>query len=124
VPGETRFGEWSLGAELRVLSARQALACRLADGSVGVLDADRVDLAALRVRAWRPGDRMRPIGLHGSKTLADLFTDRRLPRAQRAITPIVDCAGEVVWVPGVATAERARLHAETRRVAILRARRS
>jgi tRNA(Ile)-lysidine synthase len=124
VPGETRFGEWSLEAELRALSAGQALARRLVDGSVGVLDADRLDLAALRIRAWRPGDRMRPIGLHGSKTLADLFTDRRLPRAERAVTPIVDCAGEVVWVPGVATAECARLHAKTRRVAILRARRS
>jgi tRNA(Ile)-lysidine synthase len=89
-----------------------------------VLDADRLDLAALRVRAWRPGDRMRPVGLDGSKTLADLFTDRRLPRAERSRMPVIECGGEVVWVPGVATASRARVRSETRRVALLTARRA
>jgi tRNA(Ile)-lysidine synthase len=123
VPGEVRFGDWTLNSELRALGGEQALACRIEDGTVGVLDADHLDLAALHVRSWRPGDRMRPIGVDGSKTLADLFADRRLPRAQRGGTPVVACAGEVVWVPGVATAARARLRAETRRVAILTARR-
>jgi tRNA(Ile)-lysidine synthase len=124
VPGTVRFGDWTLESELRALPGKQALEYRLADGSVGVLDADRVDLAALRVRAWRPGDRMRPVGLDGSKTLSDLFTDRRLPRAERPGMPVIACAGEVVWVPGVATASRARVRSGTRRVALLTARRA
>jgi len=124
VPGRVRFGGWTLESELRVLTAEQALGCRLEDGSVGVLDADRLDLAALRVRAWRPGDRMRPVGLDGSKTLSDLFTDRRLPRAERSSMPVIACGSEVVWVPGVATASRARVRSETRRVALLTARRA
>ena len=124
VPGKARFGGWTLESELRVLTGEQALGCRRHDGSVGVLDADRLDLAALRVRAWRPGDRMRPVGLDGSKTLADLFTDRRLPRAERSRMPVIECGGEVVWVPGVATASRARVRSETRRVALLTARRA
>jgi tRNA(Ile)-lysidine synthase len=61
--------------------------------------------AGLQVRAWRPGDRMRPAGLGGTKSLQDLFTDRKIPRERRARTPVVVCAGEIAWVGGVATAE-------------------
>jgi len=121
VPGRARFGRWTVDAEVHELSGERGLAWRAADGSVGVLDADELDLDALSVRSWRPGDRVRPIGLDGSKTLADLFTDRRLARGQRTTTPVVACGGDVVWVPGVATAERVALRERTRRVAVLRA---
>ncbi|HEX2701926.1 MAG TPA: tRNA lysidine(34) synthetase TilS [Solirubrobacteraceae bacterium] len=124
VPGRVCFGDWTVESELRALPGKQALDCRVADGSVGVLDADQLDLSALSVREWRPGDRMRPVGLIGSKTVADLFGDRRLPRAERSGMPVIACADEVVWVPGVATASRARLRSETTRVALLTARRA
>jgi tRNA(Ile)-lysidine synthase len=64
--------------------------------------------APLEVRPWAPGDRMRPAGLGGTKTLQDLFTDRKVPRAERRRLPVVWCAGEVAWIPGVAIAERFR----------------
>jgi tRNA(Ile)-lysidine synthase len=123
LPGSTEFGTWQLDAELRIVGAKLALESRLADGSVGILDADRLLRAPLTVRRWRAGDRLWPIGLDAAKTLADLFTDRRVPRAERATIPIVACANEIVWVPGVATGERVRVREETGRVAVLTARR-
>jgi tRNA(Ile)-lysidine synthase len=68
----------------------------------------------LEVRPWRPGDRMRPLGLNGSRSLQDLFTDRKVPRAQRAGVPVVVSAGEIAWVPGVATGERFGVTSATR----------
>jgi tRNA(Ile)-lysidine synthase len=62
--------------------------------------------AAVTVRAWRDGDRMRPVGLGGTKTLQDLFTDRKVPRALRRTLPVVESGGEIVWVAGVAVDER------------------
>ena len=41
--------------------------------------------------AWRDGDRMRPLGLGGTKTLQDLFTDRKVPRSLRRTLPVVAC---------------------------------
>jgi tRNA(Ile)-lysidine synthase len=123
LPGRAGFGAWKLESELRPLTAEQAIACLHADGSVGVLDADLLADGALTVRAWRAGDRLRPIGLRGAKTLADLFAARRVPRADRASIPIVVCADEILWVPGVATAERVRVGSATERVAVLTARR-
>jgi tRNA(Ile)-lysidine synthase len=71
---------------------------------------DAAELApALDVRAWLPGDRMRPLGLGGSRSLQDLFTDRKIPRARRALTPVVLSGEEIAWVPGVATGERFRV---------------
>jgi tRNA(Ile)-lysidine synthase len=71
-----------------------------------------LDAAALgpevTVRAWGHGDRMRPAGLGGSKTLQDLFTDRKVPRAERATWPVVEVDGEIACVPAVAVGERFR----------------
>jgi tRNA(Ile)-lysidine synthase len=62
---------------------------------------------------------MRPLGLGGSRSLQDLFTDRKIPRARRARVPVVVSGGEIAWVPGVATGERFRVRAGTRRRARL-----
>jgi tRNA(Ile)-lysidine synthase len=48
---------------------------------------------------------MRPAGLGGSKSLQDLFTDRKVPRELRRSLPVVETDGEIVWVAGVAVAE-------------------
>jgi tRNA(Ile)-lysidine synthase len=90
VPGRVRFGDWEVEATL-----------------AGVGDVSVTGLgAAATVRAWREGDRMRPAGLGGTKTLQDLFTDRKVPRALRRTLPVVEAAGEIVWVAGVAVDER------------------
>jgi tRNA(Ile)-lysidine synthase len=79
----------------------------------GVLDADAL-ATPLEVRPWRAGDRMRPLGLDGTRRLQDLFTDRKVPRERRRALPVVLSAGEIAWVPGVATGERFRVTPATR----------
>ena len=61
----------------------------------------------------RPGDRMRPLGLDGTKSLQDLFTDRKVPRDARVHVPVVVSDGEIAWIPGVATADRFKVTART-----------
>jgi tRNA(Ile)-lysidine synthase len=90
VPGRARFGDWELEARVG------------APGDVTVRDLG----PELTVRAWRDGDRMRPAGLGGSKSLQDLFTDRKVPRALRRTLPVIETDGEIVWVAGVAVGER------------------
>ncbi len=90
VPGRARFGDWELEARLQ------------GPGDVAVTDVG----PAVTVRAWRDGDRMRPAGLGGSKSLQDLFTDRKVPRALRRTLPVIESNGEIVWVAGVAVDER------------------
>ena len=102
VPGRAAFAGGELSCEVGADLA-------IADGTL-----DRDALAGpLEVRAWRAGDRMRPLGLGGSRSLQDLFTDRKVPRARRTRVPVVLSAGEIAWVPGVATGERFRVREGT-----------
>jgi tRNA(Ile)-lysidine synthase len=54
------------------------------------------------IRSWQPGDRVRTPG--GTKSLQDLFTDRKIPREQRSQVPVVEADGEVVCVGDLACA--------------------
>jgi tRNA(Ile)-lysidine synthase len=55
------------------------------------------------VRSWRPGDRIRTPG--GTKSLQDLFTDRKVPREERSRVPVVEAGGEVRCVGDLAHEE-------------------
>ena len=52
------------------------------------------------VRVAKPGDRMEPYGMEGSRKLQDIFTDLKIPKAQREQWPVVECGGEIIWLPG------------------------
>ena len=55
----------------------------------------------LVVRSRRPGDRLRPVGLGGSKKLQDLLVDRKVARSRRDLVPVVtDATGRILWVAG------------------------
>ncbi|MGB3951635.1 MAG: tRNA lysidine(34) synthetase TilS, partial [Solirubrobacterales bacterium] len=78
----------------------------------------------LVVRPRRPGDRMRPAGLNGSKSLQDLFVDRKVPRRLRDGYPVV-CAGDrIAWVPGIAIDQSAAAGSAAAAAAILTAART
>jgi tRNA(Ile)-lysidine synthase len=122
VPGRARFGDWELECELAGVAGGATRAASGAEGADGLLDADAVG-GTLTIRSWRAGDRIAPLGLAGTKTLADLFTDRRVPRAQRPLVPVVVAGEAIAWVPGLATSRRFGVTDGTVRAARLRARR-
>ena len=75
----------------------------------------------LAVRNRRPGDTFRPLGLNGRKSLQDFFVDAKIERVDREITPvIVDSAGQIVWIAGLALAEDFRVTEATKDVVILK----
>jgi tRNA(Ile)-lysidine synthase len=98
VPGACRFGAWEVRAQLEP-------GVPAAEGpDLAVLDPSALG-GAVTVRAWREGDRMRPLGLGGSKSLQDLFTDRKVPRSLRHALPVITAEGRIAWIAGVAVSE-------------------
>jgi len=67
--GEVRWGEWVI----------------------------RSELPGLRVRGWRPGDRL----AGRSRKIQDVFVDAKVPRSEREAWPLVVRGHEVVAVPGI-----------------------
>lgn len=89
-----------------------------------VLQASAIELPML-VRSRRPGDRLQPLGAPGRRKLQDLLVDRKVPRQDRDRLPIVvDRAGRIVWVAGVAVAEHCRVREPEAGVVILEMRNS
>jgi tRNA(Ile)-lysidine synthase len=115
VPGQCRFGAWEIRCTVAAFHA----------GMLGSLDAPVLDAGllgrTLTVRAWKEGDRMAPLGLGGSKTLQDVFVDRKVPRSVRSLLPVVESAGEIAWVAGVALSEAFKVSDRTTEVVILEA---
>jgi len=58
------------------------------------------ELAGLRVRSWRPGDRL----AGRSKKIQDVFVDAKIPRSEREAWPLVVRGDGVVAVPGIVEA--------------------
>jgi tRNA(Ile)-lysidine synthase len=67
--GEIRWGEWAI----------------------------RSDVQGLRVRGWRPGDRL----AGRRRKIQDVFVDAKVPRSEREAWPLVVHGDEVVAVPGI-----------------------
>lgn len=56
----------------------------------------------LRLRQRRPGDRIEPRGMHGTRKLQDLLVDLKIPRWRRdAVLLLVDAHERILWVVGV-----------------------
>jgi tRNA(Ile)-lysidine synthase len=71
--GEVRWGRWRISSEQK----------------------------GLKVRGWRPGDRL----AGRSKKIQDVFVDAKIPRSEREAWPLVVRGEEVVAVPGLVEAE-------------------
>jgi len=121
IPGEAEFGTWEVHA--RVEKVAQAAGGGFLPARGDALLSTRSLDPPLVIRAWRHGDRMRPAGLDGTKTLQDLFTDNKVPREEREQIPVVECGGEIVWVAGLAVGEEFRAAPHEAEVVVLSAKR-
>ncbi len=68
--------------------------------------------APLVLRAWRPGDRFRPLGMAGKKKLQDFFVDAKVPCRERARIPLLLAGERIAWVIGQRIAEDFRFLGE------------
>ncbi len=82
------------------------------------LDLDRVAFP-LTARNRRPGDRITPLGMDGTRKIHDLFIDRKIPRAQRERIVLLSDERSVIWVEGICPAEKVKLTPATKRVLII-----
>ncbi len=91
-----------------------------ADPLQEVIDRDRIE-GQLILRSPRPGDRLRPLGMAGTKKLQDLFVDEKVPREERARVPLVCDQRGIIWVVGLRLSEDYKVTLETRRALVITA---
>ncbi len=77
-----------------------------------VIDADRLS-GELIVDSAKAGDRMRPLGMSGSRKLSDLLVDAKVPRRVRGRVPVVRDGECIVWLAGIRMSEEYRVTGST-----------
>lgn len=110
----TLASEWRLRVRKIDLAKRKTR--RSAPGAVWF---DAAKLTACAIAVPEPGMQIAPLGMAGKhKSLGNLFTDHKIPRALRHKWPLILNAdtGEVLWVSWLAQAEHAKVTAETKSV--------
>ena len=118
VEGELPFGEWTIQAAL--VGTGQARS-EFGGPLNGFFEVPATDWG-LAVRPRAEGDRINPLGMEGSKSLQDLFTDARIPASRRSAWPVVVLDTTVLWVPGLARSRELLIGEDTNPVLRLQAR--
>lgn len=116
-PGEEV--EWvSHGIRISLAETEQPSQARMPPSSC-LLPVDEVR-GGLRVRAWSPGDRMRPFGAPGRRKISDLLGEAGTPRRMRRGWPVVEDEEGILWLCGIAASERCRLPEDAGRCLLIR----
>jgi tRNA(Ile)-lysidine synthase len=104
-----------LEAGVKIASARSSSISRPDNELEAVFDSGPLP-EVLTVRNFRNGDRFVPLGMTGRKKVKDLFIDKKVPLNVRATLPLVAAGEEILWIPGYARSEIAKLGPATREV--------
>jgi tRNA(Ile)-lysidine synthase len=67
----------------------------------------------LTVRNFQPGDRFTPLGMAGTRKVKDFFIDRKVPRSDRRMCPLLISRGKVIWVVGFRIDDSVKVTEET-----------
>ncbi len=70
----------------------------------GWIDRKSVGRARLYVRSRKAGDRIALPNMRGSRKVQDIFVDEKVPREARNRVPLLECRGEIIWIPGYVVA--------------------
>ena len=102
--GELILQEAGLALSFRIMDADESGGISSAlqrEREHAYFDLDGLSLP-LTVRSRRSGDRMRPLGLNGTKKVQDMFVDAKVPPSRRELLPLLcDAQGQILWIPGV-----------------------
>ncbi|MBE9547553.1 MAG: tRNA lysidine(34) synthetase TilS [Proteobacteria bacterium] len=70
----------------------------------------------LIIRNMKPGDRIQPFGMNGTKKVKSFFIDEKTPKNRRKEIPLLVDQKSVLWIMGMRLSERARITDKTTRV--------
>jgi len=122
VPGAARFDDAGLIITAELLPASEVDLDTSAIGDdTALFDWDEI-AAPLLVRPRREGDRFRPHGMEGTKSLKELFIDRKIAFSFRSAVPILCDRSGILWVVGLRRSAAAPVTTATRTVLAIRAR--
>jgi tRNA(Ile)-lysidine synthase len=117
LPWHGRVGDWEVDLDFK---ATWQLPAQEDQGLVFYFDAGHLQLP-LTLRPWCIGDKMRPLGMRGTKKLSDMFIDAHWSRAdKRRALLLCDAEGQVLAVSGFRISHHVRIRPDTASICCMR----
>lgn len=76
------------------------------------MDYDTI-IGPLIIRTIKPGDRIKPFGMKGTKKIKSYFIDEKIPMRRRKMIPLLSDEESVLWIVGMRMSEHVRITKKT-----------
>jgi tRNA(Ile)-lysidine synthetase-like protein len=121
LPGSAVLGSgWTLEAfQMKLTPDLRESILNNRSRNTAALDASKIH-ASLGIRARKPGDRIRPLGMKGTIKVADLFINHHVPQLVRDEWPLVVAGNDVLWVVGLHMSNDVSITQHTKQIVMLR----
>lgn len=119
IPGETHVDRAGLSLKAEIIDPNET---EFIDdqGNQAFLDFDKTG-GDLVIRFFQAGDRLRPLGMKGTKKLKSLFIDEKVPQEIRSSIPILTTSdNDIIWVYGMRIADIYRVTSDTNKVLFIK----
>ncbi len=77
-------------------------------------DFEKLDFP-LRLRPWKDGDKIQPIGMAGHKKISDILIDEKIPLNKKNDILVLTCSEQVIWIPGIRASEKFKITNKTKK---------
>ena len=114
-PGAVSIKEAGVQIKLTVMDIEAVADISGAGQQIAFFDINKLKFP-LVVRNFKPGDRFTPLGMTGTQKLKNFFINNKIPRAQRALCPILISCGKIIWIAGHRLDNSVRVDPETSKV--------
>ena len=112
--GKNILADWGIVVTLEESEDKQTKAHKLS----AAFDMDKIE-GNIILRQRVDGDRIKPMGMEGTKKVKDLFIDKKIPREERVKVPIISDQKGIIWIPGYAASREYRVEPATRRIIVI-----
>lgn len=116
LPGEKNLKSLGWRIESEILS-RSSLPERISlkDEKVAFLDWEKLK-EPFRLRNRRPKDKFKPLGMQGTKSVADFLIDTKIPRYERDEVMLLTTKGKIAWIVGRRISDEFKVTDKTKKV--------
>lgn len=113
IPGITTLQDLDLAISAKLLKKVDLAKIKQKKSSlVEYFDYEKLN-KPLSVRFRQKGDKFQPLGMKEVKSLKEFFIDQKIPREERALTPLVVDRKNIVWVTGARISTQAMVTLNT-----------
>jgi tRNA(Ile)-lysidine synthase len=112
--GENHIPKLNLNISLKLIKGEEILDFN-AERLTKYFNYDRIN-GDIVLRNKMDGDKIIPLGMHGSKKLKSIFIDLKLPREKRNKIPLLTFNGEIAWIIGCKVSETFKIDKNTNNI--------